>query len=105
MRQVFTSQDVTQVGYYKSILDDAKIASFIRNENGSNPATSGAMFLPALCVVKDSEYADAIRILKARQAEEGEIGKRPEWRCAACTERNPANFELCWNCGAARSDV
>jgi predicted amidophosphoribosyltransferase len=22
------------------------------------------------------------------------------WRCPACGERNPANFEVCWNCAA-----
>ena len=25
-----------------------------------------------------------------------------QWPCPACTEESPANFEVCWNCGAPR---
>ena len=27
-----------------------------------------------------------------------------DWHCAQCREENPANFEICWQCGAARED-
>jgi hypothetical protein len=103
VREVFTSQDFTQVGYYKSILDEAGISSFIRNENGGNPMMSGAMFLPALCIVQDADYDEAVRILKSRQFQETAGGA--DWACPACSEKNPSNFELCWNCNSPRPNV
>jgi rubredoxin len=27
------------------------------------------------------------------------------WRCPSCREANPANFEVCWNCGTDRDGV
>jgi rRNA maturation endonuclease Nob1 len=31
------------------------------------------------------------------------IAQRPtEWSCSVCDERVPANFDICWNCGASR---
>ncbi len=99
MRAVFTSQDFTEVGYYKSILDEAGIASFIRNENASSQGLTGTLFYPSLCVTQDGDYAEAIRILKTRQ---GTTAVGADWTCTACSEKNPGNFELCWKCGAAR---
>ncbi len=37
-----------------------------------------------------------------RELEEARSNPRPAWHCGACGERNPGNFELCWNCEAAR---
>jgi hypothetical protein len=103
MRQVYTSQDSTQVGYYKSILDEAGILSFIRNEYSNNPEVSGAMFLPSLCVIEDTDYDKAIRILKSQQIKE--VGRVDEWKCPSCSEINPPNFELCWNCNSLRPEA
>jgi len=100
MREVFTSQDFTQVGYYKSILDEAGISSFVRNENSGNPAASGAQFLPTLCVIEDTDYDEAIRILKSQQYKEAT--PVADWTCPSCSEKNPGNFELCWNCNSPR---
>ena len=36
----------------------------------------------------------ALAALAAERARTGSVF------CAACREENPANFELCWNCGA-----
>ena len=103
MRQVYTSQDSTQVGYYKSILDEAGIPSFIRNENSNNPEVSGAEFLPSLCVIEDKDYEQAISILKSMQVTASRTG--PEWICPSCSEKNPANFDSCWNCDSLRPDI
>jgi hypothetical protein len=101
MRQVFTSQDVTQVGYYKSILDTAGIRSFIQNENAGNPVMGGAVFLPSLCIIDDENYDEAIRILRSQtvEAPTGSV----EWTCPSCGQKNPPNFGSCWNCSAMRA--
>ena len=103
MRQVYTSQDSAQVGYYKSILDEAGILSFIRNENSNNPEASGAAFLPALCVIADKDYEQAISLLKSMQVTASRTG--PEWTCRSCSEKNPVNFDSCWNCDLLRPDI
>ena len=100
MREVYTSQDTTQVGFYKSILDEAEIPSFIRNQNCSFPGTSGPLFFPALCVLDDDDYDEAIRLLKSSQNPAASSGI--EWKCSSCAEMNPSNFELCWQCQVTR---
>ena len=100
MREIFSSADVTAVGYYKSMLDEAGIASFIQNENATSIGLAGAMFFPRLCVVDDDDYDEALEILKSRQFKGAT--ETAEWTCTACGEKNPGNFELCWKCNAPR---
>jgi len=100
MREIFTSSEFTQVGYCKSILDEAGISSFIRNENSNTIGLAGAIFFPSLFVTDDADYDEAIRILKSRQYSEPTIVA--DWTCPSCSEKNPGNFELCWNCSAPR---
>jgi hypothetical protein len=61
------------------------------------------MFLPSLCVIEDSDYEAALEILKSRQAEPPI--RTTEWKCAACSQMNPPNFDSCWNCNAVRPGV
>lgn len=59
--------------------------------------------------VPRSSYFEVIDLLR-RQAlgeplpEPEEQPEGPEWTCSGCGENNPANFELCWNCGGERPD-
>ncbi len=63
MREIYSHQDVTVLGYYKSILEAEGIAGFIRNEHSP---TLGFGFYgmfqrlgflePVLCIVADDEY-------------------------------------------------
>jgi len=98
MREVFSNQDLPLVAYYKGILDEAGIACYIRNENGGNPDVAGISFQPTLCVITDADYDAAIARLKSQTTPSAP--DRADWKCPACHEENPGNFELCWNCGA-----
>jgi hypothetical protein len=100
MREVFSSPDPTEVGYYKSMLDEAGISCFIRNESANSIGLVGAMFFPALCVIEDADYDESLRILKSRQVPQA--SDAADWTCPSCSEKNPGNFELCWKCNAAR---
>ncbi len=61
---------------------------------------------------KDGAEADDLEHQGRSAASEDELllapaGKRGaaqdgEWSCAGCGERNPANFEVCWNCTKPR---
>jgi hypothetical protein len=102
VREVYTNQDFTQVGYYKSILDAAGIVTFIRNESANTAGMSGPMFLPTLCVLQDDDYDEATRILTEQRTPQA---SGADWICPSCSEKNPANFELCWNCNSARPGI
>jgi hypothetical protein len=104
MREVFVDQDHTRVGFYKSVLDEAGIPNFIRNENSNNSLTElpSPLFFPALCVVRDEDYDEAMQIL-------GEIyyaqpSPAADWRCPKCSEEVPGTFDSCWHCGALRTE-
>lgn len=104
MREVFVNQDHTRVGFYKSVLDEAGIPNFIRNQYSNNSLTEmpSALFFPALCVVQDEDYDQAMQIL-------GEIyyalpSQAPDWRCRKCSEAVPGTFDSCWHCGDLRTD-
>jgi len=103
MREVYTSQEPALVGYYKSFLDEAGILSFIRNEYSNNQNVSGAMCFPVLCIINDADYDEAIRVLKSHQSQENT--RVDEWKCPSCSEINPPNFELCWNCHSPRPEA
>ena len=99
MRAVFIAQDYTRVGFLKSVLDQAGIPSFIRNEFSHNSLTElpSGLFFPALCVIHDEDYAQAKELLE-------EILHPPrslaaDWTCPECGEEVPGNFGSCWQCG------
>ena len=104
MREVFYNQDHARVGFYKSVLEEAGIPNFVRNELANNITDMPSpLFFPVLCVVHDEDYDEAMRIL-------GEIyyqqpTQRAEWRCQKCGEELPGTFDSCWQCGAVRTDL
>ena len=51
---------------------------------------------PQVWLERDSDRERAAVLLAAMEEEARRIGT---WRCAACGEESPANFELCWQCG------
>lgn len=102
MREVFVHQDYTRVGLYQSVLDEEKIPNFIRNQYTNNTMTElpSGLFFPALCVIHDTDYDRAMRVL-------GEAFDAPQmptadWRCPKCREEVPGTFDLCWQCSASR---
>jgi hypothetical protein len=103
MKPIFTHHDPTVVGFKKSILEQAGVACFIQNENTS--ASLGAGFLglvqspvfdPVLFVTDDARYEEALALLKSVATPDPAV--RPDWRCPACGETVPGNFDTCWNC-------
>lgn len=57
MREVFVNQDHARVGFYKSVLEEAGIPNFVRNETANNITDMPSLVLfPALCVVHDEDY-------------------------------------------------
>ena len=101
MKEVFVNQDHARVGFYKSVLDEAGIANFVRNENGNNiTEMPSPIFFPVLCVMHDEDYDEAMRILGKIYYEKPDPS--PDWHCAKCGEEVPGNFDSCWKCGVGR---
>ena len=102
MREVFVNQDHARVGFFKSILDDAGIPNFVRNETSDNSLSGvpSPLFFPALCVLHDDDYDEAMRIFGG--ISDGQSSQAPAWHCAKCGEEVPGTFDSCWQCGASR---
>jgi hypothetical protein len=103
MRDLITSIDSTRLGFFKSILDEAEIACFIRNETTAQLTN---IFIgplqPTLCLLNDADYDQASALLRPHQSE-GAFSSE-EWLCNACKESNPASFEVCWKCQAVKNE-
>jgi hypothetical protein len=109
---VFTAADQSLVWAAALVLDQHEISNLI--VTGSYDPFLGAFAktgsMPRLMVPLKFVY-EAISILDGqfgrRVFKPGEAPPRPapqpSWRCPACSEDNPATFELCWSCGAPRS--
>jgi hypothetical protein len=104
MREVFVNQDHARVGFYKSVLDEAGIPSFIRNEMANNiTEMPSPIFFPSLCVVHDEDYEKAMALLRPIYYEEP--ARKPDWHCSKCNQEIPGTFDSCWNCGTLRADL
>jgi hypothetical protein len=104
MREVFVNQDHARVGFYKSVLEEAGIPNFVRNEMANNiTEMPSPLFFPALCVLHDEDYDEAMRIL--REIYDEPPSQAADWVCAKCGEEVPGTFDSCWQCGALRADL
>ncbi len=102
MREVFVNQDHARVGYYKSVLEEAGIHNFVRNEMANNITDMPSpLFFPALCVLRDEDYNPAMRILG--EIYYGRPSQGADWRCSKCNEEVPCTFDSCWQCGKLRT--
>ncbi len=100
MRKVYTALNLPDAHLVMHRLRHAGIEARVLNEHaasavGEIPVGAG---LPEVWVT-DSAYAP-----RARQIIEAFCLQRVnthEQLCRECGERNPGEFELCWNCGLA----
>ena len=76
-------------------LQHAGVAAHISTSTGDVPPDIAQ---PQVWLEHATDRPRAERVLAALQEERRKTGSR---RCSACGEDNPANFELCWSCGAS----
>ncbi len=98
MIELLRYRDLTRVIYFRDLLEEAGIRTFIRNENLSNTGVSIPDYFPALCILNESEQQVAMDLIRVDLAA-NEKPSGPEWICGDCQESSPANFDTCWNCG------
>ena len=98
MKEVFRSSDAGRVGLYQSILADAGIGPFVRHSSTQQTPVAGLItaifprpeFWPALCVVNDADYPEAMTPL--RSVNEPAAAARADWQCAGCGETVARQF-------------
>lgn len=66
MKMLFSSANMPEVGLLKSLLDEAGIASEVRNED-SYPNFPGAAFQPEIWVIDEKDYPKACEIRDTSQ--------------------------------------
>ena len=102
MKKVFEHIDFSRVGHFQSILENAGIATHIKNV-GAAIASGEIPFIqvfPELWVVEDGDYDRAIEILKPYyRPEAAEAG---DWVCPGCGETVEGSFGQCWKCQTMR---
>ncbi len=105
MKELFRERDLTRVTYYQSLIEAAGITTFMKNENVSvMEGVSIPEFFPALCVVNDTDYDTAVKIIQ-EDLLRSESSSSVEVVCGACGKMSPANFEICWSCQTALPDT
>jgi uncharacterized protein len=96
MIKVFDSANSAEVGLLQKILENAGIASIVRNET---QAYQGVIF-NELWVLHPDDHEKAVNL--CRQWRNPEQGLSTAWQCPSCGETLEAQFENCWNCGASK---
>jgi hypothetical protein len=98
MRAVYSHSDHGRVGFFKSVLEDAGIDTFIKNESSYNATEFSTLIVaPTLCVINDDDYARARKLIELANLPPPVF--RADWTCPSCGEQVPGNFDVCWKCG------
>lgn len=100
VKRVYCAANFTEAHLLRQMLGREGIAVKVFNENaqsglGDIPFTQT---YPEIWLVNDRDEARARTLL---QAYERASAPERQVSCRACHETNPANFDLCWNCGAS----
>jgi hypothetical protein len=100
MKRIYTATNLPDAHLLRNLLVQAGIAAHIFNENamsafGELPLASA---YPEVWIAQPHQEQHARALVSAYTRPGPSAADR--W-CAACSEANPGEFELCWNCGAA----
>lgn len=100
MIELLRYRDVTRVAYYRGLLENAGIQTFIRNENlSTTEGVSIPDFFPALCILNEDDQERAMRLIN-EDLENSQTAVIGEVICKSCGEPSPSNFDTCWKCGS-----
>lgn len=99
MIEVYSNADSARVGFYRSLLEDAGIRTYFRNEFVSGVEVVVPVFYPAVCVLDEEDEARALQIIR-EQDFPSSAPPAADWNCTACGETVPGEFAQCWNCSA-----
>ena len=104
MIKLYINADTVLVGHLKSVLEDAGIACWIRNQSlaggiGELPAQE---CWPELWLHNEADSYRARAIIDPIISPP--VNRQPPWRCD-CGEQLEGQFDFCWHCGRQRPDL
>ncbi|RYD36994.1 MAG: DUF2007 domain-containing protein [Verrucomicrobiaceae bacterium] len=103
MIELLRYRDVTKVTYYRDLLEQSGIRTFLRNENlSTTEGVSIPDFFPALCILDEADQKKAIDLINSDRTSDA-VSEEAERACPVCAESSPANFDNCWKCGSLLS--
>ena len=101
MKKLYSSADRVTIYILKSALENQGIVCFIKNES---PPLAGeippVIAWPELWSMDDDQYPKAKTIISEELARMS--ATKQAWICPSCKEALEGQFDLCWQCGAAR---
>jgi hypothetical protein len=102
MKLIYTHENRFLVYNIQNIVENAHIATTLKNEYASSAAGD---LVPhetwlELWVVEDDDYRLAMTAIDTAFKQ----GNPIEWVCQQCSERNTASFDVCWQCQTERPD-
>jgi hypothetical protein len=100
MKRVYDAVNLPEAHLVRDLLEHAGIATHVFNTNAASsmgmiPVSAGC---PQVWVVQPHQAQLALKLIAEY------VQRSPltiNWRCEACGESNPGDFELCWHCGVA----
>lgn len=100
MLRLYSAATLPEAHLLRQLLAQAGIEAHVFNENaqsgmGEIPFTHA---WPEVWIERDADVTRARAIVHSF---EQPPASGADHICAACRERNPGNFEVCWSCGAA----
>jgi hypothetical protein len=99
MKELFRERDLATVGFYQTVLEEAGISTFVKNENlSTTEGVSIPDFFPALCILNDDDYDTARELIRKRLERAEDAAALAEVVCGNCGETVPGSFDTCWNC-------
>jgi len=81
-------------------LNQAGIKAHVFNEHASSIVgdVPPDVAQPQVWLAREEDCERATILLRTMEADAARVGSV---RCTHCSEESPANFDLCWNCGAS----
>lgn len=97
MTPIYLALDLTDASTLADRLQRHGIDAHIRNEALSDAEFCGSVY-PQVCIIDPNDYrrASAIKAEHEQALLAPILGQ--DRRCAACSQRSPANFDRCWSC-------
>ena len=102
MQRFFRHHDRFHVYQVKSILDEAGIPCFVKNElvQGAIGEIPPMDSEPEIWLQDDEWQPKAQRVIKRFYEEQAEISSdnKNDWACLHCGQMNEYQFAICWQC-------
>jgi hypothetical protein len=100
LRKVHTADSLLEVAHLRNVLEQAGIASIVRNERlaGALGEIPFVECWPELWVLRNGDALRARGLINLARSATAGAHKAPEWTCPDCGERVEGQFEACWRC-------